>query len=185
VRGVVRRSAASALAATYSRFGEGTWDALASRAAVTLDGGASASPLPRASGGACVVDDASWGEPRRGIAAVAACEHASPVVAARAPALTLRGPARGQGLLLVDGDLRVEGVVDHAGLVVVRGAVDASRGALRVRGALMVANDDGRGASVIGPGSEVLYSSCAVARALIAASRPAPLRRRSWTEVTR
>jgi hypothetical protein len=108
----------------------------------------------------------------------------SPVVVAPGPSLTLRGPARSQGVLLVDGDLHVEGDVEHAGLIVVRGAVRARGGALRVRGALMAANTSGRGATIIGPGSRVSYSSCAVGRALVAASRPTPIRRRSWMEVT-
>jgi hypothetical protein len=170
--------------ATFDRFGESSWGVMAGAARVVLDGGATASPMPRTSAGVCVVDPASWGEPRRGHAAVASCERESPVVIARPPSLTLRGPARSQGLLLVDGDLHVEGPVEHTGLVVVRGIVRARAGALRVRGALMIANTNGRGTTVIGPGSEVTYSSCAVGRALIAASRPTPIRRRSWMEVT-
>jgi hypothetical protein len=182
----VRATASAAGHDAYARFGEETWESLAARATVVIEEGAGpVSPAPREVAGACVADGASWGEPRRGAGAVAACTLASPVVHARGAELWLRGPARGQGVLLVDGDLRVEGELQYAGLVVVRGAVRAGAGALRLRGALMIANADGRGASELGPGSDVAYSSCAVARAAIAAARPVPVGRRAWSEVTR
>ena len=184
VRGGVRSTPESGLPATYARLDEERWDALAARAAVVVAGGSTVAPGPRAVGATCVAEATGWGEPWRGAGAVGACEPVSPIVHVRGD-LTLRGPARGQGVLLVDGDLRVDGAVDYAGLVLVRGVVRAGAGALRVRGTLMIASADGRGASRLGPGSIVGYSSCAVTRAAIAAGRPAPVGRRAWSEVTR
>jgi hypothetical protein len=183
VAGGVRATPGAADPATYERLGGESFDQLARRARVLV--GPEAAPSPRAEGSSCVAGADAWGEPRRGAGAVAPCVAAAPVVLARAPGLTVRGPARGQGTLLVDGDLRVVGDVEFSGVVVVRGALDAADGALRVRGAVLVANASGRGATVLGPGSRVAYSSCAVAGALLAASRLTPIRRRSWAEVTR
>ncbi len=175
--------------ATYERFGDETWDALAARAAVVVPAGAAYAPTPRAPGGACVVDAGSWGEPRRG-GGVAACATSAPVVHVRGAGVTrLVGPARLQGMLLVDGDLEVEGDVEVAGVVLVRGALRAPGAALRVTGALLVrqrasATSASR-AVVLGPASVVQQSSCAVATVTLAASRVMRLGRRAGVTVTR
>jgi hypothetical protein len=65
-------------------------------------------------------------------------------------------------------------------VVVVRGAVDASAGALALDGALVAG-----GPVRLGGGSRVRASSCAVARASRYAARPAALARRAWAEVLR
>jgi hypothetical protein len=84
-------------------------------------------------------------------------------------------------VLLVDGDLTLDGALDFAGLVVVRGAVHADGGALRLAGALVV----GAGRSALGAGSRLRWSRCALARATDGVARISVMRRRSWTEVTR
>jgi hypothetical protein len=121
----------------------------------------------------------SWGDPRRGATAVAACEGALPVVRLRGPVARLVGQARFQGTLLVDGDLEVDGLVEGAGTVVVRGAVRAA-GSLVLDGAL-VAGGDVR----LGAGSRVRTSACATSRAAAYAAQASPLARRSWAEVAR
>lgn len=175
------------------RFGGVGRDALAARADVVVPAGGGLAPAPRAvpngSRGqspnvdfACARDPASWGEPRRGAAAVAACVDDFPVVYVRGPGVTqLRGPARFQGTLVLDGGLDVVGPVDVAGVIVVGGALRAAGGALTVDGAVLVR---GGGAS-LGPGSRVRRSRCALERAAAGASRPAPLARRAWAEVVR
>lgn len=170
------------------RFGDVDRAALVARADVVLPAGGAFSPLPRTIVGAtpadtgCVRDAASWGEPYRGPAAVAACAGDLPVVYVRGPGVTeLRGPARLQGTLVVDGALTVTGRVEVAGLVVVGGRLDASAGALVVDGAVLVRG----GAASVGPGSRVRRSRCALERAAAGASRPVPLARRAWSDVVR
>jgi hypothetical protein len=70
--------------------------------------------------------------------------------------------------------------LDFAGAVVVRGALHAETGALRLRGALLVANG-----AVLGAGSSVRRSRCALTRATDGVARISVVRRRSWAEVTR
>lgn len=176
--------------ATYEGFGDESWDALARRADVVIDAGLDLSPLPREVAGACVVDAGSWGEPRRGAGASAACTEVAPVVHLRGPGVTrLRGPARMQGILLVDGDLEVEGDVAIAGVVIVRGAMRAPAASLRVTGALLVrqraAATGAAQAVVLGPASVVERSSCAVATVTLAASHVMALGRRGGVTVTR
>jgi hypothetical protein len=189
VVGAVHADSAAWAPALAPRLGEVAFAAV--RAAVERDAGTFA-PQPRAGDGAgdggtpagdpaepCALDGDSWGDPRRGSAAVAACEGAWPVVRLRGPVVRLAGPARFQGTLLVDGDLEVDGLVEGAGTVVVRGAVRAA-GSLVLDGALVA------GGSVrLGAGSRVRASACATSRAAAYAARASPLARRSWAEVTR
>jgi hypothetical protein len=176
---------AARASATYEEFGDESWTTLTRRADVTVDAGGSHAPVPRADGGRCARDASSWGEPWRGAGTIAACASAFPVVHVRGAGRTvLRGPARMQGLLLVDGDLAIEGAVTVAGVVVVRGVVDGP-GALALDGALLVAATPGARRSTLGPGSRLRHARCAITMATLAASRPIPLGRRSWVEVTR
>ena len=177
-------TAAARAAATYDVLGDESWASLAARATVTLDAGGVHSPLPRAAGGRCVSDAASWGEPWRGGGAVAECADAFPVVHLRGGGVTvLRGPARVQGTLLVDGDLAIEGAVAVAGVVLVQGVVGGA-GALALDGALLGRGAPGARRSTVGSGSVLRGSGCAVTRATLAASRPILVGRRSWSEVT-
>jgi hypothetical protein len=188
VVGTARADSAAWAPALAPRFGEVAYAAV--RAVVERDAGVFA-PQPRAAAGAggvapagdpaepCALDAGSWGDPRRGATAVAACEGALPVVRLRGPVARLVGPARFQGTLLVDGDLEVDGLVEGAGTVVVRGAVRAA-GSLVLDGALVAGGD-----VWLGAGSRVRASACATSRAAAYAARASPLARRSWAEVAR
>ncbi|GLC27897.1 hypothetical protein [Roseisolibacter agri] len=176
--------------ATFDVYGDQSWDALVQRADVVVPSGTDVSPLPREAGGACVVDVGSWGEPRRGAGASAACTEVAPVVHVRGAEVTrLRGPARMQGILLVDGDLEVEGDVAITGVVIVRGALRAPNASMRVTGALLVrqraAATGAAHAVVLGPASVVESSSCAVTTVTLVASRVMSLGRRGGVTVTR
>ena len=83
-------------------------------------------------------------------------------------------------MLLVDGDLTIDGAFDFAGVVVVRGALHGEHGALRLHGALLVASG-----ITLGPGSDVRRSRCALVHATDGVARISVVRRRSWAEVTR
>jgi hypothetical protein len=62
---------------------------------------------------------------------------------------------------------------------VVRGALDASQGALTVRGALIVRDAAGRG-STLGDSVDVRYAPCMIGRALAAVAFPRPARYALW-----
>ena len=189
IDGPVRTDAAAWAAALDPRFGDDGYGAHAGRAHVVVDGAGPWSPVPAAGEpvvpgdvGAepCALTSSSWGEPARGGGVVQECAGALPVVRLRGAVVRLRGPARFQGTMLVDGDLVVEGKVRGAGVVVVRGAVDAGAGALVLDGALVAG-----GAVRLGAGSRVRASSCAADRAALYGARAVPLARRAWAEVVR
>jgi hypothetical protein len=184
--GPVLAEAAAAEPPTHATFGDESWTSLARDADVRASGLVPHSPSPRANGGDCVLDRGSWGEPARGIGSVRQCEDAFPVVhVAHARPLLVRGPARGQGILLVDGDLEVDGDFEFDGLVVVRDDVRVVSGALRVRGVVLAANDDPTDGSILGGRSRVTFSSCALQRALLGAARVAPVERRARATLSR
>lgn len=127
--------------------------------------------------GACrtgTTEPTNWGDPRR----PSPCAGWLPVVRVRGD---LDGPTgRGQGVLLVDGDLRLRGGFEFHGVVVVRGLLSAEGAGNRVVGALLA--QGGAGGSHQLHAIQLRYSSCVVRAALAAAGvlRPAPLR--GWTE---
>lgn len=159
----------------YDRFGDERWATLTARATVRHSAGGAHSPVPAVdASGACAAG--AWGEPWRGAGAVAPCAARASVVHLAGPGVTtLRGPARFQGVLLVDGDLAIDGTVHGVGLVVVRGAL-LGPGALLLDGALLVQG----GPSALHAGARVRASTCALDAVRALAERPAPLARRPW-----
>jgi hypothetical protein len=115
------------------------------------------------------------------------CEGYFPIVHAGG-SVELTG-GRGQGILLVDGDLVVTGAFEWAGLIVVRGDFAATAGTALVRGALVARNADFRsGDSGGGPGdardgSSFQYSTCAIESALLGSARVEPAKQRGWAEL--
>jgi hypothetical protein len=88
----------------------------------------------------------------------------------------------GQGVLLVDGDLLVDGGFQWYGPVVARGHVSTQGTGGHFNGAVMAADVDLELNSVLG-NALVTYSSCAITEALIGAGIPRRLKQRSWSEM--
>lgn len=175
ITGRIVTASTAALDPASLSFGGETWNAVASRAIAIPNG--VVTPAAQSSAGVCTLAPDAWSDPSH---AIPECANAYALVVAKG-ALTVRGPARGQGMLVVDGDLTVDGAFDFDGVIVVRGALHADLGALRLTGALIV----GAGPSTLGPGSTVRWSRCATMRATDGVARISVMRRRSWTEVTR
>lgn len=126
-----------------------------------------------------------FGDARRGAGTTDACTRQWPIVHARyAGATTLRGTQPGQGVLLVEGDLRVApGAVLH-GVVLVRGRLHvdaASATAPTELSGLVVVRDSGASGSRV-EGGRIASGQCAARFALAAAGRPVPEHRRGWHE---
>lgn len=124
------------------------------------------------------------GEPRRPPAGgtVAACAAYAPVVHAPAPLTTFAVGARGQGTLLVDGDLELRGDFTWHGAIVVRGALRVSGQRNVVHGAVLVQGLAGSGGAIAGD-LEIRYSSCALDQAAAGAATARPLGSRSWLQL--
>jgi hypothetical protein len=156
------------------RIGELDWNALIPRATATANG--TTSPWPTERDGACDVEDPrNWGDPGR--SGDARC--ASHFALVHAPGDLEIDGGRGQGILLVDGDLTIRGGFQFAGLVVVRGALHAADA--DVDGALTVA---GTGSSTMSTLNDLVvhFSRCAVHAAMLGVALPEPIVERSWFE---
>jgi hypothetical protein len=132
---------------------------------------------PRWTGEECdTADPDNWGEPIK--ANGGACTSYYPVIHS-AGDLIIHG-GRGQGLLLVDGDLTIQGDFQFFGVVLVRGALRGGPGGSHITGTVSVAQR-GSTASLL-DGIVIEFSRCAARKALLMLALPVPIVARSWSE---
>lgn len=153
------------------------WDALASQATIVLEDGVVGEPGPAGTAATCDARPFNWGEPARP-AVVPSCVAYRPIVLARGD-LTVAG-GRGQGILLVEGDLAFGGGFEFRGMVAVRGRLSGAGGALW--GAVLV-GDRGDAGSTLRGRSELAHSVCAAGLALKSNAPARLLGRRGWAEL--
>jgi hypothetical protein len=94
----------------------------------------------------------------------------------------------GQGILLVEGDLKVTGDFQFYGPIYIRGHIETAGGGgvQHFHGGMIAANADLEQNSVLGT-ADIVYSSCAIERAILnnsALSRAKPLAQRSWVDLS-
>lgn len=124
---------------------------------------------------------ANWGEPNRGVGHVAECINYFPIIYT---AGTLRvQDGRGQGVLLVTGNLELRGNFIFDGLVIVLGEVKTNGTGNKITGAVLASNATiGDLTSFIGD-PQIAFSSCAVFSALSNSARGDYLNDRSWVQI--
>lgn len=126
-------------------------------------------------------DANNWGEPLRTGSYVSQCTSYSPIIYFAGNAKMTGG--RGQGILLVDGDLSIAGNFQWVGLVIAIGQVKTGNGTTNVTGAIM-ANDANIGDQTSFSGTPVVsYSKCALDYVLNNSAIARPLAMRSWAQV--
>lgn len=171
---------------TYIAFGTETMNTLIQNADRVFDPGAipnSIEPSLNPDGSCRVTDPANWGEPNGSAAgAFRRCRSFFPIVYVRGSA-TINGNGRGQGILIVDGDLRINGNFTWLGLVLVRDDFNKGNGNATITGAAMARNVDMQGASVFGGSQEVRYSRCALESALRGSAILIRVRDRAWAQL--
>jgi hypothetical protein len=114
---------------------------------------------------------------------VTACQQYFPIVYVNGT-MTLNGKGRGQGILLVNGDLRITGTFDWVGMVIVRDDINKGIGTATITGALMARNAMlGDSASVWAGNQKVSYSKCAVESALRGSAILVRARERAWAQL--
>lgn len=176
--------AAAADSNTYVRYGTETWKSLAANA-IQLPGGVYGTDIfPTVSGGACDRSNTlNWGEPFRGAGTVPQCANYFPIIYLNSSA-QINGKGRGQGILLVNGDLKINGTFDWVGLIIVRDDIDKGNGSATVTGAVMARNVSLQdGGSVVNGTQNVAYSKCGVESALRGSAVLQPVRERSWAQL--
>ena len=165
---------------TFSQFGDVTYDDIAALATVQLSSGTYKSE-PTQSGGVCDRSNpTNWGD---GQNPSAACGSYFPIVHISGDA-TLNG-VQGQGILLVDGDLSIQGSYEYYGIVIVKGSLSTAGGGsteAHFWGAVMAENAELNLNSLSGHAT-LNYSKCAITTALNMTGIVAPERSRGWSQL--
>ncbi len=177
----------------FDQFGDLNWDDLVALAEPShrFSGGNFNGIVPSTTGSPAVCntsDPSNWGEPND---PSHVCGSFFPIIHINGNArIQSGGGVRGQGILIVEGDLDVRGAFEFYGLVLVRGQFESQGSGAgdtqRIRGAVLAGNAD-LDQSVITGGATVQYSSCAVTRAMENApglSTIRPLRERGWADLS-
>src|SRR5438046_2340243 len=177
---VVVTRLAAADSNTYFNYGSSNYQSLAASANLTYAGGTLLTGVqPLIVGGVCQANaiPANWGEPNHATPA-GACDTYFPIIHVLGDLKVTTG--RGQGILLVDGDLTLSGNFQFDGAVIARGGLKMSGTGNKIVGATMAASvsvDDNVGLS---GNTSLLYSSCALQSALSASAYPTRAIQRAW-----
>ena len=168
---------------TYIKYGDESWNTLVTNADVRLAGDpGGVLPVVDATGACKTSVLTNWGEPLRDATAIKACQNYMPIIYISTDTHLNQG--RGQGILLVDGSLTVNGSFDWYGLIIVRDQFIKSNGSANIIGAAMARN-----ASISATTNDILgdvtfqYSKCAIETALRGSARLVPAKKRAWAEM--
>lgn len=121
----------------------------------------------------------NWGEPTRPTI-YGACTGYFPIIYVEGNAKLTGG--RGQGILLIEGNLEVQGGFEFFGPVIVRGTLTTQGTGGHFNGGVMAANANLDLSTVLGD-AVITYSSCAITRALQYNAPGRLLSSRSWAEL--
>jgi hypothetical protein len=169
---------------TYFVYGNGTYQSLAATANVIISAGATLTGLgPVVVSGQCATSVVSnWGDMLRAVLPTppGACESYYPIIHALGDVHISGG--KGQGILLVDGDLFVTGGFEFTGAVIVRGSMHTAGTGAHFSGAVMAANVDFED-DLISGNSSIRYSSCALQAAMNGNAYPKLAKQRAWVDV--
>jgi hypothetical protein len=192
----------------FMTFGEGDeeyyWDDMVAAATHSMPGGTFSQIGPDYVSGVCnTANSMNWGEPHQDPAAaldddyleypLTHCWHYFPVIHIDGNAQIGGGGGgggRGQGILLVDGNLNINGGFEFYGMILVRGQIETQGNGNRVMGSIRATGSTDLESSDYAGGSILRYSSCAVSRAQNNAFQPAgalefePVGSRSWMDLT-
>jgi hypothetical protein len=161
---------------TLLRFGPFDWTVLASLANARV-GGNVTDVTPRARGEACDISDAmNWGEPRKSNGG--SCTSYYPVIHASNDLMVDGG--RGEGALIVDGNLTLQGGFEFFGAVLVRGALIGGPGGAHITGAVSVVGQGATRSRL--DGITIDFSRCVARKALLTLASPVPIVERAWSE---
>ena len=172
--------------ATFRNFLDYTYNTLASQAGVKLFPNATpyngVQPVVDGTGVCDKPSALNLGEPRRDVGSVTQCYGYFPIVHGTGSQLKFASGTRGQGILLVDGDLELVGGFEWTGLIIVRGQMKVTGTGNKISGAILTEGVDINTSGSIGGNAEVHFSKCAIDRAVNGAAQPAPVSR-GWAQI--
>lgn len=162
---------------SLTSFGDADFDDLMAMATKIVPGG-NRKIEPSVVDSVCnVADRNNWGAP---LQPASECGNYFPIIGSTTN-LNING-VQGQGVLVVDGDLSVQGSFEFFGPVIVRGRLKTQGTGGHFNGGVIAANIDLDQNDVLG-NAVINYSSCAVIKALQNTAPAAPLRSRSWVNL--
>jgi hypothetical protein len=137
---------------------------------------------PSISAGSCnTADNKNWGDPARA-ATPGKCETYFPVIYAPGD-VSINGNV-GQGILLVNGNLSIQGGFSWYGPVIARGAVKLTGTGNHINGSVLAASViDSTAPSLLSGNSAIQFSRCANNTALQRTAMPVKAPQRSWAEL--
>jgi len=165
---------------SFTNFGGTSYAELAARANITLAGG-NFQTQPEFNAGACnKAILTNWGD---GMNPLTACGNYFPIIHITGDA-TLNG-TQGQGILLVDGNLSIQGSYQFFGIVIIQGELKTSGGGnteAHFWGGVMAKNATLDTQNISGKAT-LNYSSCSILTVLQATSVTQMMRSRSWVQL--
>jgi hypothetical protein len=165
---------------TFTTFGGATYAQLAARATIVLPSG-NYQTDPVASGSTCNKTIlTNWGD---GMNPSQPCGTYFPIIHATGT-ITLNG-TQGQGILLVDGDLNVQGSYQFFGITIIQGDLKTAGGGstdAHFWGGVMAKNADLSIQNISGHAT-LNFSSCSILAALQAQSPISMMRSRGWVQL--
>lgn len=181
VTGGIYADPAAADSNTYVRFGTESWQSLVAGSDVTIPGG-NFSPEPSGTATTCNYGTVgNWGEPRRGAGTIAGCTDYFPIVYATGDLQLSQG--RGQGILLVNGDVRLNGNFQWNGLIIARDDIIKGNGTFDMFGSILSRNANVNDNNSILGNSNFNWSKCAVESALRGSAMLTRTKERSWVQL--
>ncbi len=171
---------------SFSAYGDVTYNQLASRANITLAGqDFSTTIAPSLSGGTCNTNvRTNWGSPSD---PAGPCGQYFPIIHITGTSAAISGQ-EGQGVLLVDGSLDVQGGFQFFGVVIIKGKLRTSGGGgnpAHFWGTMMVQDSVALAdtTNTITGNTSILYSKCAIIKALDKTGVGTMLRSRGWVQL--
>ncbi len=171
---------------SFSVFGDMTYSQLASQADITLPAqNLSNSIAPVVSGGTCnrtVLTN--WGSPSD---PTGPCGQYFPIIRITGSGAAINGQ-QGQGVLLVDGNLNVPGGFQFFGVIIIKGSLRTAGGGgnpAHLWGTVIVQDTVSLSDTTnnITGNANILYSKCAITKALNKTAVAAMMRSRGWVQL--
>jgi Tfp pilus assembly protein PilX len=169
---------------TYVRYGSESWNTLTANADITLPGGVyGANIFPVGTATTCDKSvKFNWGEPYRP-GTVAGCYNYFPIIYTQG-SVHLDGDGYGQGILLVNGDLEINGMFEFYGIIIVRDDVLKGNGTAKIHGAVFAGNLTlSDPLSWMTGNNDIFYSRCAVENALSGSAILVRVTQRHWAQI--
>jgi hypothetical protein len=125
----------------------------------------------------------NWGEPWRAPTSgvIPQCQAYFPVIYTVGDLQLQTG--RGEGVLLVDGNLDIRGNFEFSGLIIVTGQLKSNGNGNKITGGVLAQNADLGDITTLIGNPVANFSACAVSKALSASASMRPLGERSWVQL--